>query len=110
MITDKEADVLSHASSNGRYVTGDKAVLAMAETGLLYDHGAQRLAGGDHYLVMTPRGREALNEWRAAQPKLKPTRRRSEQFQAWRSYCEACRRIPFSEFLKEIWPNRNHYV
>lgn len=34
MITPFEYEVLRHASDTGRYMTGDKAVLAMAEAGL----------------------------------------------------------------------------
>ena len=105
-----EADVLSHASQNGRYVTGEARVIALADCGLLFDHGAQRLAGGMHYLVMTIKGRVALSEWRAAHPKPKiPKRRRTEQFTAWQQFREACGRISFPEFLKTIWPNRHAY-
>lgn len=47
-----------------------------------------------------------LSEWRAAQPKPpKPKRRRqSRAFESWRRHCEAYGRIPFSDFLKELWP------
>jgi hypothetical protein len=110
MITNAQADVLSHTSNNGRYVGEGHALMELAKLGLLRDHGPQALAGGAHYLTMTPKGREALNEWRAAQPKAKKARRRSEQFAGWRAYCEACRRISFPEFLREVWPNRSRYV
>lgn len=111
MITQFEADVLLHASSNGRYVTGEAAVLAIADAGLLFDHGPQRLAAGDHYLVTTAKGREALNEWKAAQPKPpKPKRRCSEQFQAWRDYLGATYdHMSFPDFLKHVWPYRHEY-
>lgn len=82
----------------------------MAEDGLLYDHGSQALAGGAHYLVTTPKGRAALSEWKAAQPMPKKQKRKaSEQFVGWQAYCESFKRIPFPEFLKEVWPHRHSY-
>lgn len=105
MITDKEADILRHTSDNGRYVTNEEFVIEMGKRGLLFDHGPQRLAGGMHYLVTTMKGREELNEWQRSQPKPKKKRRRSEVFDSWQNYMDACGRIPFSEFWKEIWPN-----
>lgn len=109
MITNHQADVLAHASSNGRYVTGAKDVIEMGRIGLLRDLGPHELAGGDHYLVMTPMGRMALMEWRAEQPKPTKAKRRSRQFDSWRNYVEACGRITFSEFLKSVWPNERIY-
>lgn len=112
MITNREADVLLHASSNGRYVTDEADVIAMGSAGLLHDCGPQRLAGGMHYLVTTPAGRTALTEWKAAQPKPpKPKRApRTTAFQSWRDYCDGCGRIPFSEFWKTVWPHyRSHF-
>ncbi|HEV7405198.1 MAG TPA: hypothetical protein VGO11_19800 [Chthoniobacteraceae bacterium] len=106
-LTDWEADVLQHASRTGRYVTGEARVLELARRGLLYDHGAQTLAGGDHYLTTAPTGRKALNEWSARQPVVtlkKP--RRSEAFASWRAYEEASGRLGFAEFLKKVWPHR----
>lgn len=110
MISDYEAEILRHTSSNGRFVTDEKRVIELAERGLLYDHGPQRLAGGMHYLVMTGKGRTALNEWHSFMkaygpkpPKVK-VRRKSKQFRAWEDYCEANGRLGFSEFLKEVWP------
>lgn len=105
MITNRESDVLLHASSNGRYVTTEPDVIAMGEAGLLFDHGPQALAGGAHYLVTTPRGRAALNEWKAAQPKPVVKKRRiSPAFDRWRAHREAGYRYSFSEFWKELWP------
>lgn len=107
MISNEQADVLRHTSNTGRYVTDDAAVIAMGESGLLYDHGPQRLAGGAHYLVMTGKGREALNEWSAAQPKPPKVKqkRSSRAFTAWRRYTDATfHRITFSEWLKDVWP------
>lgn len=105
-ISNFEADVLLHTSSNGRYVTDERRVIEMADRGLLFDHGPQPLAGGMHYLVTTPKGRAALNDWKAAQPKPKPVKRRSVQFQKWRDHCEVFSPIPFPQFLKEVWPVR----
>lgn len=106
LIDNWTADVLRHTSNAGRYVTDEKRVIALAEKGLLYDHGPQRLAAGAHYLVMTGKGREALNAWSAAQPKpvVKKQRRVSREFGAWRRYCEANRRLGFREFHQEVWP------
>lgn len=111
LLTDWEADVLRHTSNNGRYVTDEKRVIELATRGLLYDHGPQRLAGGMHYLVMTGKGRDALNEWQAAQPKPKPikVKRRSRQFQAWQDYMDANGRLGFPEFLKKVWPECKHW-
>lgn len=106
MITNYEAEILMHTSRNGRFVTGDKRVLEMGARGLLYDFGPQAIAGGDHCLVMTPKSRELLNEWKSAQPKpAKSKRRCSEAFRKWRDYCEAFGDLPFSSFWKKVWPN-----
>lgn len=111
MISTKEADVLLHASRTGCYVTAEASVLEMAAAGLLFDHGPQALAAGDHYLVMTTKGRAALNEWKAAQPPPpKPKRRRqSPAFECWRNYVDACEHVPFPIFLREIYPERERY-
>lgn len=69
LISKQEADVLAHTSNTGRYVTGEAHVIALAKRGLLQDHGAQRLAGGDHYFTLTGKGRSALARWREDQPK-----------------------------------------
>lgn len=104
-ITNRQADVLLHASSNGRYVTNEPDVIAMGEEGLLLDYGPQYLAGGMHYLVTTPTGRKALSEWKRAQPIPKqPKRRKSRVFECWQRYEDACGRIEFSTFWKDIWP------
>jgi len=104
-ITDWEADVLAHTSRNGRYMTDSPRVIALAARGLLRDYGAQRLAGGMHYLTLTDKGSEALREWRSRQPvvKVKP-RRQSREFEAWREYREVWSDITFSEFHTRIWP------
>jgi hypothetical protein len=62
LITDWEAGVLAHASQNGRYVTGNAEVIALAGRGLLKDYGAQRLADGMNYLTLTGKGSEAPAE------------------------------------------------
>jgi hypothetical protein len=103
MITDREALVLVHTSQNGRYVTDDPFVIEMGKRGLLRDHGPWELAGGASFLTMTPKSRDLLIEWRAAQPKSK-NRRISREFQKWQDFCEAFKRITFSEFHKEVWP------
>ena len=111
-ITNRQADVLAHTALNGRYVTGEADVIAMGPAGLLRDHGPQQIAGGMHYLTITERGRDALRDWRAVQPPApKPRRRRRRAaFEAWTTYCEAFCRIPFREFLDEVWPTRGDYV
>lgn len=112
MITPFEYEVLRHASDNGRYITGDKAVLAMADKGLLFDYGPQALAAGDHYLTTSMKGRAAINEYRASLPKPLPIKQRrcSEAFAAWRRYCDACGRVGFPEFLKKVWPHRREWA
>lgn len=110
MISNAVADILSHTSNTGRYVGEGHALMEIARAGLLHDHGPQQLAGGAHYLTMTVKGREALAQWRAAQPKPRKVRRRSEQFEGWRAYCESFKRISFPEFLRDVWPNRNRYA
>ena len=107
-LTAKEADILSHTSNTGRYVGLGHSLMALAKRGLLYDHGPQRLAGGAHYLTMTTAGRDALNAWRAAQPKPPKVKRPSKQFQAWRDYCEANGRLSFPDFLKRL--KEGHYA
>lgn len=98
-LTTEEAGILAHTSNTGRYVGEGHALMALASRGLLCDHGAQELAGGAHYLTMSSAGREALNEWRAAQPPPPKVRRQSKSFRAWRDYCEANGRLSFPEFL-----------
>jgi hypothetical protein len=111
VMTAKQASVLAHTSETGRYCTDDPEVIAMGEVGLLRDFGPQEIAGGMHYLWMTDKGRKALEEWRAAQPKPpKPKRRQSRQFKAWRSFCDGYKRMPFGQFVKEVWPHRRDYV
>ncbi|HEY3898951.1 MAG TPA: hypothetical protein VGM54_10080 [Chthoniobacter sp.] len=107
MITDFEALVLVHTANTGRYVSGEKQVIEMGRRGLLFDHGAQSLAAGDHYLTMTVAGRAALSEWRAAQPKPRvKRRRRSRAFEDWMNFRDAGYRLPFDRFLAEVWPER----
>lgn len=112
MITNREADVLAHTAHNGRYVTDEADVIAMAAAGLLRDHGAQALAGGMHYLVITERGRDALRDWRAMQPPPPKSkrRRRTEIFESWMTYCEVFARVTFKEFREQVWPNRRMYL
>lgn len=85
MITNAVADVLAHASNTGRYVGEGHALMEIARAGLLHDHGPQALAGGAHYLTMSVKGREALSEWRAAQPKPPKPKRRSAAFESWQT-------------------------
>lgn len=106
-LTNEEADILIHTSNTGRYVGEGRALMALAKRGLLRDHGPQQLAVGAHYLTTTMAGREALSEWRAAQPKPPKVKRPSKQFQAWRDYCEANGRLSFAEFLKRL--NEGHF-
>jgi hypothetical protein len=106
-LTPEEASILAHTSTNGRYVGEGHALMALAARGLLHDHGPQTLAGGAHYLTTTMEGRDALNEWREAQPKPPKPKRRSKHFEAWRSYCEANGSLKFSEFLKRL--KEGHY-
>lgn len=103
MITNEQQEILRHTSNTGRYVTGDPTVIAMAENGLLYDYGPQALAAGDHYLVITHKGRAALNEWQRAQPKpVKPKRRRSAVFEKWQRFLSGIPFDPGGEGMKEL--------
>ena len=102
----READVLAHTSLNGRYVTDETDVIALAARGLLRDHGPQPIADGMHYLTMTAAGRDALNDYHLAQPKPAPVkkRRRSRAFECWMRHREANYDRGFQRFLKDIWP------
>ena len=102
MITPQESEVLAHTSRTGRYVTDEAHIIDMGVRGLLFDHGAQEIAGGMHDFVMTPAGREALNEYRAAQPRpaekhgpWKPLTRSQERYRRYRR-CAEC----FDNFLQ----------
>lgn len=101
-------EVLLHTSQNGRFVTGEQRVIDLAKRGFLFDHGSQRLACGDHYLVLTTKGRDALNNWHRQQPKPKWIRRASRSFSAWQRHCDAFSRISFPQFLKVVWPEIKH--
>lgn len=104
MITNQQADILQHTSNTGRYVCDHNATMAeLVSLNLLHDYGAQHLAAGDHYYVTTVKGRAALNEWQAAQPKPPKVkkRRRTEAFNQWRIHREyAYPRLTFPEFLQ----------
>lgn len=64
-LSSNQADILSHTSRTGRYVSDEEPDLtALVQRGLLHDHGAQSLAGGMHYYTSTPEGRAALNAHR----------------------------------------------
>lgn len=103
MISDFEALVLVHTAETGRYVTSEVRVLTLAARGLLCDHGAQQLAAGDHYLTLTRAGRQALAEWRAAQPRPPRKRRASRAWEAWRTHVELGCDLSFSQFLRTFW-------
>lgn len=106
--SNEEADILAHTSLTGRYVTGELRVLKMAQNGWLKDHGAQRLAGGDHYYTMTPRGREVLNAWKAAQPKPPPVSQRKQRARArWHRFQSAKELNPDLTF--SLWLRTPHY-
>lgn len=106
-ITQDQADILDHTSRNGRFVTSDPKVMAMATDGLLFDYGAQELAAGDHFFTLTAKGRQSLSDWRDAQPKpVKSKRKKTQIFADWQNYCEAFNRMPFSEF----WKQRHEYA
>lgn len=85
MITNEQQAILRHTSNTGRYLTGGTSrdfvvCQELAAAGLLRDHGPQRLADGDHYYTTTAKGREALNEWQATQPKPKPLTRSQKRY------------------------------
>lgn len=107
-----EYDILRHASDNGRFVTDEAKVIAFAERGWMHDYGPQVLAGGAHYLVVTVKGREVMNEYqRSLPPPPKPKRRiPSRAFSAWRDYNEMFRRVSFGHFWREVWPSYRYRV
>ena len=110
-LTRLEADILEHTSTNGRYVMGMDssewpAIYAMVARGWLFDYGAQALAGGAHYLVLTTSGRERLREHFKAMcvhPQPRPlTRRQIAAKERWREYSDSGRcdsGVSFREFL-----------
>lgn len=107
MLTNLEADIMLHTSNTGRYVSREPLALDLARRGILFDHGPQALACGDHYFVTTPAGRNALSEWKSAQPKARSVRRKqSPAFASRHNFLDAGYRMPFGQFLKEIWPRR----
>lgn len=83
--------MLAHTQRTGRYVTGDLSVLQMAQKGLLYDHGAQKLAGGDHYFTLTVRGKEALTSHLDSQPKPKPQSRSQQRYRRYLEFGDCFR-------------------
>ncbi len=103
-ITDQEATILAHTSRTGRYVTDEPIVIAMAERGLLKDHGPQRLADGMHYFTGTTAGNTAMRDWQESQPKPAPppklTKRKQKakaRYRRWLDYGEGFR--SFRDFL-----------
>lgn len=95
-----ECDVLAHTSRTGRYVTGEPAVIEMANRGILHDHGPQSLAGGDHYLVMTQMGRQALMAHNATLPKPALCRKLARSQERYRSFLNADSELKFGEWIK----------
>jgi DNA-binding PadR family transcriptional regulator len=98
--TKEEAEVLLHTSRTGRFVTGDAEVAAMAKKGWLHDHGAQALAGGDHYYTTTMKGREVLNAWKAAQPPPPPEPKLTKSQRRYREYLRSEVNESFGEWIK----------
>lgn len=110
-LTKEEAEIMLHTSITGRYVSNDPLAIDLGKRGLLCDYGPQALAGGDHYLMLTPAGRAALSEWKSEQPKPPRSKRRrqSPTFVSWRNFLDAGYRMSFSKFVKEVWPRRHEY-
>lgn len=59
------------------------------------------LTGGMPCYIVTDAGKGAMLRHSPKPPKSK----RTQAFDSWERYCEAFNRIPFSQFLKEVWPN-----
>jgi hypothetical protein len=97
MITPGQSEILSHTVKNGRFVTLDEDVLAMASAGLLRDHGPQALAGGAHFLTTTFMGRTKLSEFRDSLPRPKPLTRAQRRYQ---DFLELDCGLRFIEWLK----------
>ena len=70
----------------------EAAAIALGESGYLHDYGPQRLAGGAHYLTLTTKGREAVNEYRKSlpqPPKPEPPSRSQLRYQEFLSARDA---------------------
>lgn len=108
-MTQHQLSVLKHVSYTGRYITDEASVFAMAEAGLLHDHGGIGFwPAGTRGFTLSSKGRKALRQHYAELcrfPQPKPKRKPSRAFLAWRDYVDACGRISFREFWKEIWPS-----
>lgn len=100
MITEFEADVLSHTIRNGRYVTDEAKVIKMGVDGLLEDFGPQKLADGMHYFTVTLDGRLALAEWRESQPKPPKPPKLTRSQNRYRAFLNSDNGLTFAEFLK----------
>lgn len=88
MNSKERIEIMLHTSNNGRYVSDHNHDMAyLVETGLLKDYGPQSLAAGAHYYVTTPKGRQAISDWSASQPKPPPISKRKqrakERFNYW---------------------------
>ena len=100
-LTREQAGILAHTSQNGRYVTeGEPAVSALAQAGLLHDHGPQTIAGGMHCFTLTPNGRQALQAHRHTLPKPKPPTRSQSRYRRYRHHRDAGCNLSFREWLK----------
>ena len=101
-LTNSQASILEHTSERaaGGLYCGDSADMqALVSAGLMQEAGRKSFVP-DPYFKLTAAGRAALSQWRAAQPRIiPPKRRRSEVFTRWmawggRSQC------PFPEFWR----------
>lgn len=103
-LTSQEIEVLRHTINTGRFVTDEAHVLAMAECGLLRDHGAQEIAGGMHYFTMAQAGRDAFAAYQATLP---PPPKLTRSQIRYRRFLSADCGMKFSEWLKwETWSKR----
>ena len=64
----------------------------------------------DEYFTITAAGREAMREWRAAQPALVTPKKRRESpaFAAWRIHQELGYDGGFGAFWRDVWPTAKY--
>lgn len=96
-MTDKRLQILQHALGVDQYGRGQmyrshfvaglggddyEVCKSLAEDGLMIDHVANEISGGDPVFVVTPAGRKYVTEHSPAPPKLTRSQRRYEAFLA----------------------------
>lgn len=111
--TNEHIGIMRHTrdrAAGGFYCGDSPAMQELVQAGFMECAGRKSFVP-DPYFKLTHAGRLALRTCEAEQPRPKPVkRRRSEQFDAWMQYCEACGKIAFGKFIAEIWPRRHAFL